>query len=232
MTTRPYPRKLVTSKPLEDCLGKALPQIHHFISQSRKIPPSYSNSASNSPFLHPFAAFLSPSEDQTTGKDEKNLGGESSRTPKHGKKPTDSKPVSCLFQKISKNVRNGSSKEQNQQQRDNKQRERGIEAASCGQKSLLSGRKRTFTDISDEAQTERAPRHTPEDVRSKLSAFRFKANTARIPVCGQDSDVHQDKQDSPSRRTLAAVGGSASEQVGTITRVSSGGRKRKHLSND
>lgn len=174
---------------------------------------------------------MTPSHDQTTGKDEKSLGGQSSGTPKQWKKPVGSKPASCVIQKIPKNVRNGSSKEQNQQQHDNEQRERGQEATSGGQKGLLSGREKTSTDVSAEAQAGPAPRHTPEALRSKLAAFRFTANTARVPVCRQDPDVRQ--QDSPSRRTSADVGGSANPQVENYyQKFSSRGRKRKHPSHD
>lgn len=180
-------------------------------------------------FLHPFAAFVSSSEDQRAGKDEENLGGESSRTEQQWKKPAASKPVNCVIERIPRNVRNGSSQGQQQQ------RESGTEAAIRGQESStdprLSGRERTCPDVSTEAQAESAPRPAPADLRSKLAAFRFTANTARGPVWRQDSDVPQ--QDSLSRRTPAGAGGSASPQVGSYEqRFSSGGRKRKHPSND
>lgn len=228
MSAGPCRRPAGPSNPLEDCMGKAPPHIHLY----QPVKTSSTSSASNSPFFHPFTTSVSLSEDQATGNYESNLGGESSGTPGQWKKPADSKPVSCVTPKIPKNVRNGSTLEQKQQQ----QREQAREAASRGPTrqtdALLSGGGQTRPGGSHaEAQAEAPPRCTAEELRSKLAAFRFQAKSARVPICRQNHDVHQ--QDSTSRRTPAGVGGSASRQVGNSRQgVSCEGRKRKHPSHD
>lgn len=188
--------------------------------------------------LHPFPVFLSPPEDQTNGNNE-NMGGESLRTQKqteHRKTHPDSK--SFNIQKIAKNERAGSVKEQNQQH-DNEQRVRGNYVVSHGQKSptdpSLSGVERRSKNINTELHADPASRQKGEDLRLKLSAFKFKARKVRVPVYNLDLNVHQPDTHSRENRTPQSVCGSLNPQTDMASHYHRGmlsGRKRKHASND
>lgn len=184
---------------------------------------SYSDSTSvlstdSNILLHPSAAFLSPSEDQTIGKEEK-MGGVPSRTQEQTeqeKKATDSGSVRCVIQTIPKNVRDRGFKEQKQQQQcDTEQRERENDAVSHGQKAptdpSLSNKEKTSENII----THSVPRQKMGgDLLSKLSAFKFKAR--KVPIYNHNSGSQQDTQRCPAGCSFH----------------SSSGRKRKHSSND
>ncbi|XP_056873809.1 DNA helicase MCM9 isoform X2 [Takifugu flavidus] len=190
------------------------------------------------PYHHDSSIFLSPPEDQTNGNNE-NMGGESLRTQKqteHRKTHPDSK--SFNIQKIAKNERAGSVKEQNQQH-DNEQRVRGNYVVSHGQKSptdpSLSGVERRSKNINTELHADPASRQKGEDLRLKLSAFKFKARKVRVPVYNLDLNVHQPDTHSRENRTPQSVCGSLNPQTDMASHYHRGmlsGRKRKHASND
>lgn len=189
--------------------------------------------------LHPFPVLLSPPEDQTIGNNE-NMGGESLTTQKqteHQKTQPDSK--SFNIQKITKNEREGSIKEHNQQH-DNEQTVRGNYVVSHDQKSptdpSLSGVERRSKNINTELHADPASRQKGEDLRLKLSAFKFKARKVRVPVYNQDLNVHQpDSHSRGNRTTPQIVCGSLNPQIDMAShyhRGMSSGRKRKYASND
>lgn len=191
--------------------------------------------------LHPFALFLSPSEDQKNGEDE-SMGGGSFRRQEQTeecKTPPNSKSGSIL--KITNNVRQGSIKEQNQQH-DDEQMERGNDAASHGQKSPpdppISGKERTSKDSAEMHADPPSRRRSEkgEDLRSKLSAFKFKTRKVKVPVYNQDLNVHrQDTQSRGNGRTSDSICGSLDLQMDMDSHYQtdmSGGRKRKHSISD
>lgn len=192
--------------------------------------------------LHPFAVFLSPSEDQKNGEDE-NMGGGPSRRQEQTeecKTPPNSKSGSIL--KITKNVRQGSIKEQNQQH-DDEQMERGNDAASHGQNSPpdppISRKERTSknsTELHADPPSRGSVEKGGEDLRSKLSAFKFKARKVRVPVYNQDVNVHrQDIQSRGNGRTSGSICGALNLQMDMDSHHQthlSGGRKRKHSISD
>lgn len=184
---------------------------------------------------HPFPVSLSPPEDQTIGNNE-NMGGESLTTQKqteHRKTHPHSK--SFNIQKITKNEREGSIKEHNQQH-DNEQTVRGNYVVSHGQKSptdpSLSGVERRSKN--NELHADPASRQ--KDLCLKLSAFKFNARKVRVPVNNQDINVHQpDIHSRGNGRTPQSVCGSLNPQIDMAIhyhRGMSSGRKRKHASND
>lgn len=196
--------------------------------------------------LHPFPVFLSPPEDQTIGNNDY-MGGESPATQKeteHRKTNPDSK--SFNIQKITKNEREGSIKEQNQQH-DNEQRVRGNyvvqksdqSGQSHGQNSptdpSLSDVERRSKNSNTELHADPASKQKGADLRLKLSAFKFKARKVRVPVYNQDLNVHQLETYSRGNRTPQSVCGSLNPQIDMAShyhRGMSSSRKRKHMSND
>lgn len=185
--------------------------------------PSYNDSTLHSNvLLSPFAAVLSP-EDQRIVENE-NMRGEPSGTQEQLKQ---SKSVSCVVQKIPQNI----SSEQKHQQHENEQGERGNDAVISGQKRpdppqpVIERTLKTSTEVHKDPE----PRQkTGEDLRSKLSAFEFKARKLRVPVNNVDLNVHQEN----TSRTPASVSvfGSVSRQMDQ--QPSSSGRKRKHTCKD
>lgn len=174
--------------------------------------------------LHAFAVFLSPPEDQTIGNNEK-MGEESSRA----QKQTHPGSKSFDIQRITKDLRQGSSQEQ----------DRGNDAASHGQKGptdhSLPAEERRPTNINTELHADPASRPKGEDLRLKLSAFKFKARKARVPVYNQDLNVHQPDTHSGGSRRTPGVCGSLNLQVDLDSQDQGGtssGRKRKHSSSD
>lgn len=167
------------------------------------------------------------------------MGGGPSRRQEQteqGKTPPNSKSVSIV--KITKNVRHGSIKKQNQQH-DDEQMETGNDAVSHGQKSPpdppISGKEWTSKN-STELHADPPSRQKGEDLHSKLSAFKFKARKVRVPVYNQDLNVHrQDTQSRGNGRTSGSICGSLNLQMDMDSHYQtdmSGGGKRKHAISD